>query len=453
MSQDQQDAAEHIEELLGRISALSQKCCIRSEMRLAREMQRVARTERLVVPYLRALFSLTNGAQSTYEADLGVEWAIEAIALLEERGAGPAVQSNLPEQEYYRTVYWMSACAYDNLATHAANRDGYNSDGVHQTINDGIHVCRRTGKLECVNCFREYAARVCLAAATLPSPRTMRRPWPRQFLATPRTTAVSAGRTTWRSSPCSTAGRPTPWRPCPRRFDFPPRTTLPRSPSCAPRDNWSKRCWSADIHGELDALLARGLGGRHLPEAPPEGEDTQLDLHRSNCRTLSACCAGDYEQAIDALRQWDRRMQTLNNVNRWFDVRLRLIAACRLAGKTGHVEALARQLEARAKRRATGLRWPVSSGCSATMRFAVGAAQAAAGRAVRARRDCAGCQGRSACGKRPGCARGGSRPGGGCRPCNTAGADARRPERPRSRCGNPGRAIRPTARRDHEHQG
>ena len=349
MSQDQQDAAEHIEELLGRMSALSQKCCIRSEMRLAREMQRVAKTERLVVPYLRALFSLTNGAQSTYEADLGVEWAIEAIALLESEERARQFQSNLPEQEYYRTVYWMSACAYDNLATHAANRDGYNSDGVHQTINDGIHVCRRTGKLECVNCFREYAARVCLAAGDLAMAahhaKTVATAIPRDAAHDRRfcgaydlaQLALFDGRPADALEALSEA------------FRFSATYHTPTFALLRTAGQLEQTLLVSGRHGELDALLARGLGGRHLPEAPPEGEDTQLDLHRSNCRTLSACCAGDYEQAIDALRQWDRRMQTLNNVDRWFDVRLRLIAACRLAGKTGHVEALARQLEARAK--------------------------------------------------------------------------------------------------------
>jgi hypothetical protein len=39
---------------------------------------------------------------------------------------------------------------------------------MHGCISDGIQVCQRTGKLECVNCFREYAAEVYLAADDLP---------------------------------------------------------------------------------------------------------------------------------------------------------------------------------------------------------------------------------------------------------------------------------------------
>ena len=61
----------------------------------------------------------------------------------------------------------MTACAYDNLATHTAEIHGFNSEGMHQSISDGIEVCRRTGKLACITCFREYACDVHKAADDL----------------------------------------------------------------------------------------------------------------------------------------------------------------------------------------------------------------------------------------------------------------------------------------------
>src|SRR5262249_7849044 len=59
------------------------------------------------------------------------------------------------------------ACAYDNLADGTGVLEGYNSEGMHGCITDGIQVCRRTGKLRCISCFREYAMDVYTAADDL----------------------------------------------------------------------------------------------------------------------------------------------------------------------------------------------------------------------------------------------------------------------------------------------
>ena len=77
-------------------------------------------------------------------------------------------QSNYDEAEYEQAVQWMSACSYDNLATATAILYGYNSEGMQACIADGISVCRRTGQLGCITCFREYATQVQRSAHDLP---------------------------------------------------------------------------------------------------------------------------------------------------------------------------------------------------------------------------------------------------------------------------------------------
>lgn len=87
--------------------------------------------------------------------------------MLESPEQARRIQPELLEPEYENAIHWMSSCAYDNLADNTAELFGYNSDGMHQCINDGIEVCRRTGKMQCISCFRQYASHVYCAADDL----------------------------------------------------------------------------------------------------------------------------------------------------------------------------------------------------------------------------------------------------------------------------------------------
>src|SRR5262249_55584599 len=95
------------------------------------------------------------------------ENAVELIALLEDEERARLIQADLPQAAYEAEQAWMTACAYENLAEATGMLEGYNSAGMHQCITDGVEVCRRTGKLACVGCFREYAAQVYTAADDL----------------------------------------------------------------------------------------------------------------------------------------------------------------------------------------------------------------------------------------------------------------------------------------------
>ena len=49
-------------------------------------------------------------------------------------------------------------------------------------------------------------------------------------------------------------------------------------------------------------------------------------------RGTGSCLRGDHATAIQTLTTWDRRLTERQDLEHWFEVRLRLIAAYRLAG-------------------------------------------------------------------------------------------------------------------------
>src|SRR5262249_36306241 len=95
------------------------------------------------------------------------DYAGELTPLLKDEERARLLQPDFPAAAYEAEAAWMTACAYENLAEATGMLEGYNSEGMHQCITDGVDVCRRTGKLACVNCFREYAAQVYTAADDL----------------------------------------------------------------------------------------------------------------------------------------------------------------------------------------------------------------------------------------------------------------------------------------------
>ena len=257
--------------------------------------------------------------------------------------------ADFPEEAYYFTVHWMSACSYDNRATHVARRDGYNSDGVHDGINDGIEVCRRTGKMECVACFREYASSVFHAAGDLEM-------------------ALHHARTT--------AFRPEEEDTNQRRWAatsdmirlFAVSGTLNEAMEASIRalhlinSYHNKLPARLKTHLPLEEVLL--LAGREAEfekicaEAdwpldrslfPAPDESPELDLLRANRDAVAACCRGEHQRGIEILTDWDQRLTRLQCLSYWFDVRLRLIAMHQLAGEAEKARRLAKPLAPKAQ--------------------------------------------------------------------------------------------------------
>jgi len=346
MSQMESDELEQrFEALFEQIDELTDQCKYRSAVRVANEIRRLAKSEGQLVAYIRGLFVAMNYGVSCLEPEAGRDHALELIAILENEDRARQLQPDLPEDEYdwYRSRF--SSCAYDNFARAVANIQGYNSEGMHACINDGLQVCRRTGKLECLKCFREYAAEVYEAADDLemalhnarlgiahldPGPHDRR--WvgvkeeARLLLLQGQVEEALAG--------------------------------LQRG--------WSMRetyhdPYAASIEGSMLMKVLLTLNGREaeLPQwvtpelaaqfaAPLRGEYPWYDLRSDMYASFFAFCSGDHARAIQLLEQWDPQLRRQKCLDEWFHVRLQLIATLRYAGQMERVPGLAKQLEASA---------------------------------------------------------------------------------------------------------
>ncbi len=322
------------------------RCQYRTAIRLAAEIKRKAKAARRLKPYVWALHTMTNHATSLLDPEQGREAAIELIAVMESEDLARQIQPDLDLAEYESLVSWVSSCAYDNLGQSTAASRGYNSEGLHDVIAEGIQVCRRTGKLQCITCFREYATEVFRASDDL----QMSLHHARQVVATGRSNPAFDRRWAGSSDEGQTllvAGLLDAAEAATRRaWDL---AATYHSPVRA-------RLWTAQVLETIGFLKGleeplSGLEGidelrRSMPSAD---EWPLLKLRRDLVSALRSCLRGDHATAIQALALWDRRLQERQCLNDWFDVRLRLIAAYLLAGDEKRGDGLARQLESKAR--------------------------------------------------------------------------------------------------------
>lgn len=348
MDNDTHEIDEQLEELSEQLQELHVQNMSRSAVQAGKELRRRARQFQRIVPYLQANFHLMNCAQSVFEPEFGADIAIESIALLASEERARQIQPDLPQDEYDYFVHWMSACSYDNLAKHVAEREGYNSDGVHDCINDGIQVCRQTGKLDCITCFREYATDVYVASDDI----EMALHHARAVASTKRDDSDNDRR--WVGTK-DTARLMTLSGQLDAALEaalnglrlvdsyHSPIDALPIS-----RNQIETILWLSGRHDELDAVMSTVPVEQELVEIP-EGEDLSGELNNAKLAAVAACCQGDFESAAKLLSDWDQKLTQFKCLDTWFDVRLQLIATYRMAGNADRVAALARQLEAKAK--------------------------------------------------------------------------------------------------------
>lgn len=351
--EDFEDIDEKLQELNQEVSDLSEQCHFRTMMRVANESRRLARVEKQLMPYMTASFHVMNDSRNTLNPTTGREVAIELITLLESEDRARQFQSNLPEDDYERTKWWLTACAYDNLAVNTAESNGYNSDGMHQCITDGIQVCRRTGKLQCISCFREYATDVYVAADDLDMALHHARvginhkdpgPHDRRHIGAKDSVRI-----------LSLYGQVEPalemldmaWKlvdvyhsPYAGKLDTRVRSVeLYHLAGCPERLDKLPKLLTFDegeeYTGPDDAVLIE----------PPRDEYPSYFLDKDLAEAFVASCRGDFEAAIGLMQPWDTLLREQKCLNRWFEVRLRLIAAARLTGKMSRAEALAKPLQ------------------------------------------------------------------------------------------------------------
>lgn len=331
-----------LQQLAGELIPL---CKFSSSSRLYGELRRRGRVEHRAQAYIYGTFFQMDQAQYLLDFQTMRERAVELIAILENEEQARQIQADLPREQYDYLVYSMSSCAYENLAEATGQLEGYNSEGMHACIADGIQICRRTGKIGCVSCFREYACDVYLAADDADIAGHQCRlvmeqegAWSdrgdRRWLATSKLAWLEALH---------------------GRFDE-ALATMDRAVEFTRGD-----AVSLQFESRMRTLLARDtirISSGLLPviESDPEFQQMpsaeecpvfqhMLDLNNA----LLAAQESDWDEAVRLLSHWDQRLQKCNGTHLWFETRLRLIAVRKMSGELKQAEALARQLDQRAR--------------------------------------------------------------------------------------------------------
>lgn len=329
-----------------RIEQLFQEAKIRSALQMAREMTRQAKGHGRVVQYMRALFDQMRLGHGMLEPQVTADAAVELIALLNDEEHARRIQPDLHEGYYQWTCQWMSSCAYDNLAESTGDMHGYNSTGMHECIADGIQVCRQTGKMECVKCFREYAADVYLASDDLEMVQHQC-----QVLLEYRGPEIDRKDRRWTGHKKQAWLRVLNGDITGAIAEYEQARVLSQA-----EDVYLKLQSLATVLAGLDETLLLAGESRYdwsspapmTPWVPEPGEWPVFEFERACGDSLAAFVGGKPEEAIRLLTEWDQRLTKQKNIRQWFEARLRLIALYLLSDKQTRAEALARGLEAQA---------------------------------------------------------------------------------------------------------
>ena len=136
---------EQVEKLLDRCNDLRERRLCRSGLKVAMEAKRFAKSNRLLRPYLHACWQMMDCALYCCETEIGIDHAMEIIALTESDEKAKKFQHDFgTDQDQYSAAHHCIS-GYSYLAILTAMRNGYNSPLVHGALDDGIHVCRRNG--------------------------------------------------------------------------------------------------------------------------------------------------------------------------------------------------------------------------------------------------------------------------------------------------------------------
>lgn len=334
---EQQDIDEHLEQLTAKKGELGDKCLYQSEIRLAEEIRRIAKAEKRLLPYLHATFTIMNHASNLLEPVRVRERSIELIGLLESEERARTFQPDLPQAEYESTANWWLSCGYDNLAKATGWIKGFNSDGMHTCISEGIEVCRRTGKHQCITCFREYAIEVYTAADDLAMVQHYIQvgikhqdpgPHDRRWISVKHLADVSfnAGQFQRAAEIIEQS-----WEMC----------ETWHSPFAARLQVAREMRKLALMLGQPDRWSAQ----RSSVEPPSKDEFPEYAWLSERLDALEASIGGNHQQAIEILTRWDTKLTQCQFLDNWFENRLQLLATHRFAGNDRQFERLAEQLK------------------------------------------------------------------------------------------------------------
>lgn len=346
MNDDQENSEieEQLQQLASQAGDLIDEGKYRSSFNLFGELRQRAKRERRLVPYVLGTFHQMDQAQYLFEFQTMRERAVELIALLESEEQCRKIQPDVPLPVFEDLVYQFSSCAYENLAEATGQMEGYNSEGLQACIADGLQICRQTGKLSCVGCFREYSCDVYMAADDAEIARHQC-----NLVLDDSAPVSSRGDRRW------LAQKKIAWMTF---LEGRTKTAIEmyrNALALTERDEVTLKM-EAQLRTlfELDSLLIQQDEPEELPlhpvfaEQPPAGECLMFDFERDLNQSLRYAMKQDWEAAAETLMSWDRLLQDQNGTHLWFEVRLRLIAIKLLAGQRKQADRLSEQLQQRA---------------------------------------------------------------------------------------------------------
>ncbi len=357
MSEDEfDDVDRRLAELESRINVAGDSCHDRTVIRLSKEGRRIARQEHRLIPYLSFSFHLINHAADVQVMKDGCDVAVEMIALLEDEDRARQFQADLPMEEYEYSKWWHTGFAYKTLATLTGHSQGYNSEGMHQCIADGMTVCRRIGNMRDTLHFREFAVEVYRAADDIDMALHFARG--SLQLQTPDDSNRKVASADDIASLLRLQGNLTAavemvqlgWQYC-LEFHNPFLAKLNFLPLAREIASLAGR---TDLLDQLPKIIcaeeSTDLSEDQILRIPTEDECPYFKFLRDQSLAVELACRGDYEQSIQLLQPWDRQLHQQQCMTRWFNVRCRIIAAYRLSGRMDRVHALVAPLEEAARK-------------------------------------------------------------------------------------------------------
>lgn len=304
-----------------------------------------AENEGRALYFVNAIFMQMTQAGNLLQFRTVREYAIQLISLLQKPEEIYRVQPDFPEDLHEFLIFELSPCAYENLADAAGELEGYNSNGLQDSISGGIQVCRNIGKPGCIQCFREYAAEVYLAADDLELVRHQCQNvldhdghWQnrgnRRYLAMTTLGWLEALQGDFEGAL--------------EKYEQALKLTGEQGVNV-------KLAAQFEVLSHMDEVrLVLGLEpmipNHEIYQQLPEPEQVpRWQLKLDQLAALQAAIQGETDVADQILSGWDRKLSRLGALALWFENRLRLLALRRQCG--GHsLEGLAETLEEKATR-------------------------------------------------------------------------------------------------------
>lgn len=357
--------------LAQRAEDLVRRCHYRSAMKAARELNALARGHGRLFFYVRSTVFMLDAARAALEVEQGLEAGVAALAMLENVHKARQLQPDLSDEEHGRIARAMVCDVYELLARLVGLRDGYNSGGFHEVIDEAIAVCRQHDRSDQIPRFRRFARDEFLAAGDL----EMSLEQARGIAASPSAPGLPDLRwpAAWHIAHVLELNGQLgdAWLSAIEALRLAPSHDNPLD---AHVQSWvlaEEVSWLRGQGALSDALRAGEQCPPEPPAFPPPGEYPDIELRCAQRDAVAACCAGEPTRAQQILAPWDERLEQLQVWTPWLEVRLRRIAAAWLVGDSTQVAALAGLLEAKAHQ---GRQWQILSRLRALREGAVPAA-------------------------------------------------------------------------------